>query len=294
MVRRRRRLTRGRLRRSLALALLAIVLALALKLFWPAGEAHVYAGLPRAGDWLTQLTTHNLDNPGFALGYSEWRAAPLWVAYIARSPARRDLPSRPSFTVDARTLRRVAHGDYTGSGFDRGHLAPNYLMALAYGPDAQAASFRMSNIVPQAPRHNQLLWQRLEELEADELVVRHGRLWVLTGPVYGAAPEWLDSGVAVPEALYRIWLREDDDGQLRVAAFLVPQRVCGDEELADFSVSVRDIETRTGLDFFHELPDALEERVETRASLEHWPAIREAGTEARYGERWDGRACPWR
>lgn len=294
MVRRRRRLTRGRLRRSLALALLAIVLALALKFFWPVGEAHVYAGLPRADDWMTRLSTHNLDNPGFAIGYSELRAAPLWVAYIARPPARRDLPPRPSFTLDTRTLRRVAHGDYSGSGFDRGHLAPNYLMALAYGPDAQAATFRMSNIVPQAPRHNQLLWQRMEELEADALVARHDRLWVLTGPVYGEAPESLASGVAVPEALYRIWLREEDDGQLRVAAFLVPQRVCGDERLEAFVVPVRVVEQRTGLDFFHELPDALEARLETRASLEHWPAIREAGIEARYGERWEGRACPWR
>lgn len=294
MVRRRRRLTRRRLRRSVALALLAIVLALALKLFWPAGEAHVYAGLPRAGDWITRLSTHNLVNPGFAVGYSEWRGAPLWVGYIARPPARDDLPPRPTFTVDSRTLRRVAHGDYTGSGLDRGHLAPNYLMGLAYGPEAQAASFRMSNIVPQAPRHNQLLWQRLEELEADALVERYDEIWVLTGPVYGDKPERLASGIAVPEALYRIWLREEADGQLRVAAFLVSQRVCGDERLEDFLVPVRVVEQRIGLDFFHELPDALEERVETRASLEHWPAIREAGIEARYGERWEGRACPWR
>lgn len=280
--------------RGLALALLGIALALTIKSFWPAGAEHVHAGLPRADGWITRLSTHNLDNPGFAIGYSELRAAPLWVAYIARPPARRDLPPRPSFTVDARTLRRVAHGDYSGSGYDRGHLAPNYLMALAYGPEAQAASFRMSNIVPQAPRHNQLLWQRMEELEADVLVARHGRLWVLAGPVYGEDPERLASGIAVPQAFYRIWLREDAESRPRVAAFLVPQRVCGDEEFADFSVSVREIEARTGLDFFHELPDALEERVETRASLAHWPGIREAGTVARYGERWEGRPCPWR
>lgn len=81
---------------------------------------------------------------------------------------------------------------------------------------------------------------------------------------------------------------------MRVAAFLVPQQVCGDERLEAFLVSVRVVEQRTTLDFFHELPDALEERVETRASPERWPPIREAGTQARHGERWEGRDCPWR
>lgn len=278
------------------LLLLAGLLAAAgFKALWPAGGEHVYAGVPRAGDWATRLTTHNLVNPGFALSYSERRAAPLWVAYIAREVAHARPPPRPErFAVDARTLRRVSHDDYISSGFDRGHLAPNYLMALAYGREAQLAAFRMSNIIPQAPRHNQLLWQRMEELEADVLARRHGQLWVLAGPIYGEHPARLDSGVPVPEALYRIWLRESDEGKPKAAAFIVPQEVCGDEPIADYLVRIRDIEARTGLDFFHELSPDVEDRLETRASLEHWPAIREAGTEARYGERWEGRPCPWR
>ena len=96
------------------------------------------------------------------------RAAPLWVGYVARDPAAGTPHERPdSFAVDAPQGTGIDGDAYRGSGYDRGHLAPNYLISRAYGREAQRASFRMSNIVPQLPRHNQLLWQRLEEIEAE-------------------------------------------------------------------------------------------------------------------------------
>lgn len=261
----------------------------------PVSEQYVFAGTPRAVSWSARLTTHHLVNPGFALGYSEWRAAPLWVGYVARDPAAGTPHERPdSFAVDARTLRRIDGDAYRGSGYDRGHLAPNYLISRAYGREAQRASFRMSNIVPQLPRHNQLLWQRLEEIEADAIAPRYRRVWVLAGPVYGAAPRYLPSGVAIPEAFYRVWLREDADGTPRALAFLVPQEVCGFEPLADFVVPVARIERRTGLDLFSALPDPEEAALAGASGLEDWPEIADASTSARYGDRWRGEPCPFR
>lgn len=261
----------------------------------PVSEQYVFAGTPRATSWGARLTTHHLVNPGFALGYSEWRAAPLWVGYVARDPAAGTLHERPdSFAIDARTLRRVDGDAYRGSGYDRGHLAPNYLISRAYGQEAQRASFRMSNIVPQLPRHNQLLWQRLEELEADVIAPRHGPVWVLVGPIYGARPRHLASGVAVPEALFRIWVRETADGTPSAVAFLVPQEVCGFEPLADFVVPVAQVERRTGLDLFAALPDPLEAALAEQVDLGRWPEIARASTTARYGDRWRGEACPYR
>jgi len=275
------------------MALLAVIVAG--KLFWPIGSAHVYGGLPRATDWVTQLTTHNLANPGFALGYSEWRAAPLWVGYIARDPSGGRHLSRPEhFSVDGRTLRRISSDDFTHTGYNRGHLAPNYLISRVYGADAQRATFRMTNIVAQTPRLNQLFWQRLEELEADRLAPKYGQLWVLTGPIYGEQTQYLESGVAVPEAFFRIWVREAADGTPHAIAFIVPQAVCGFEALQDFVVPVARIERRIGYDLLHALEDDLERRVSAGVSLEDWPLVASASREARYGERWRGRGCPYR
>lgn len=284
-----------RLRRNPLAALLLLLLAMGLHGCQQLGEQYVYAGAPRADSWGTRLSTHHLVNPGFAVGYSEWLAVPLWVGYVARDPAGGTLHERPEhFAIDPRTLRRVDGDDYRGSGYDRGHMAPNYLISRVYGVDAQRASFRMSNIVPQLPRHNQLVWQRMEELEADALAPRYGQIWVLVGPIFGDEPHHLESGVAVPEALFRVWLREDPDGTPQAAAFIVPQAVCGFEPLRDFSVAVATVEKRTGLDLFAALPDELERRIASSTHLDEWPEVADAPTTARYGERWRGQACPYR
>jgi len=42
----------------------------------------------------------------------------------------------------------VTSHDYTGSGYNRGHCAPNYAIAVCYGAQAQLETFLMSNILP--------------------------------------------------------------------------------------------------------------------------------------------------
>ncbi len=51
--------------------------------------------------------------------------------------------------MDTLTIAKVTHNDYTHSGYDRGHMAPNYAIATRYGQEAQKETFLMSNIVPQ-------------------------------------------------------------------------------------------------------------------------------------------------
>lgn len=248
------------------------------------GEA--YAGLPRSSQPVEVLR-----NPGFLVGYSEERRQPLWVAYRAETlKGTPPLPPRPRFEVDARTRARVAYRDYTRSGFTRGHLAPNYAIARLYGADAQRATFLMSNIAPQRPRLNELLWQRLEEAESATLAPRAVQLWVLAGPLFGERPATLKSGVAVPEAFYRIWL-DVDAGRPRALAFVVPQDVCGTEPLSRFAVTVDEVERRAGLDFFHELPDAQEDEVEGSAAAPEWGLARFERRAARYAKKYEGRPC---
>lgn len=274
-------------RASLAAVLLALVGAASAWIF-PLDSADVTGGLPRAESWWVRLTTHTLQNPGFAVGYSEWRRNPLWVAYRA-TPIRHQGPvTRPDhFNQDARTLVRVSADDYRGSDYDRGHLAPNYLISRLYGKDAQQATFLMSNISPQSRRLNQLLWQRLEEAEADVVAPRLGELWVITGPIFDA-PQALASGVEVPTAFYRIWF---DARAQRALGFSVPQTVCGDEPLSDFLVSVDAIEQQTGLDFFHAYDDAVESSFESRPDAAHWNVARFAQAPARYASKFRGPKC---
>nr|WP_197723380.1 DNA/RNA non-specific endonuclease [Thiomicrorhabdus aquaedulcis] len=125
-------------------ALLIIVLGGA----WYAYETQIarpnmaYMGVPKmhaghaANSW-----SHVIRNDGFMLGYSEKLANPLWVTYKVGEPIYK-AGKRPSrFESDWRSPSSIAHDDYTGSGFDRGHMAPNHLIATRYGVNAQSQTF---------------------------------------------------------------------------------------------------------------------------------------------------------
>lgn len=246
-----------------------------------------YAGLPRASNmelrpWKPQWF-HVIDPPGFVLGYSEWLKNPLWVAYRLDERISGKPGARPRhFTRDVRTLVRVDADDYRRSGYDRGHMAPNYAMSRFAGRSAQLASFRMSNIVPQRGPLNQKLWQRLEEIETDVYADQDEPLWVVMGPIFGPDPARLTSGVAIPRAFFRIWLRHDAQGSIQMLAFITPQDVTGYEPLDQYLVSVDAVEAATGLDFFHQLPQALEDRLEAGIKPRDWRFGRHAKRPPRY------------
>jgi len=84
-----------------------------------------YAGLPRptaAYPYRILLLT----NSAYLTGFCEQRKAPAWVSYRVFKLDHPDSLPRPSrFLIDERTHAKVSHDDYTHSGYDRGHMAPN-------------------------------------------------------------------------------------------------------------------------------------------------------------------------
>jgi endonuclease G len=165
-------------------------------------DPYYYGGMPRTtASFPDQLTV--LTNIGYVVGYSEARKNPSWVCYRLSQVGSLKAPPRPQqFTVDTRTGARVRPADYTGSGYDRGHMAPNYAIAICYGSAAQLETFLMSNILPQKPNLNRRIWERLEQVEIKEYAQRFKAVWVIVGPVFDAQPPRLRSGVAVPKACF--------------------------------------------------------------------------------------------
>jgi len=274
MSRRSPRRRRGHPLRRLAVSLLFVAVAAGL---WHLQErelrdALVWMGVP---EWQepSPLSFHRvLRNDGFLLGWSDVRVNALWVGYRVAPVGDGRIGARPNFRADWRTLWPIGTDHYAGSGFDRGHLAPNYAIAAVHGRGAQRDTFYMSNMSPQRPDLNRRLWQRLEEAVMDHFAPRLGELQVITGPVF---PErFLDNVfnrvglVEVPEAFYKILVVPGE--RPMALAFLMPQGVRGDEPLDDFLVSIDAIEARTGLDFFPRLPEAAAEALEGGVSPRGW------------------------
>ena len=231
-------------------------------------ELRIYGGLPNTAGYGHPIVV--LTNIGYLSGYCEARRNPAWVSFSISSITVSSTAKRPSkFFTDTRTTSRVAHQDYSNSGYDRGHMAPNYAIATRYGHEAQRETLLMSNISPQAPDLNRIWWRVLEENEANDFAVRLERVWVVTGPVFAGEAKKLASGVDVPGAFYRIIL-DEENGQPRVLAFIAPQTVTGHEPLAQFFTSVREIERQTGLDFYPELPKEVQDRMESARAEQLW------------------------
>ena len=238
-------------------------------------KARVYGGAPRLMESAPAATSVGevrvLVNRGYAVGYSERLGGPVWAAYrvadLARLPEAGERPG--SFEVDRRTAARVRPEAYSGSGYDRGHLAPNYAIATRYGPAAQRETFLMSNITPQRHALNAGLWRELEMKIATSYPARYAEVWVLVGPVFGASPRRLRDGVAVPEAFFKIVI-DENEGKLRTLAFIVPQEASTDAEPGRFLTTIEEVQRRTGLDFLSELEDAAEREVEERRAARVW------------------------
>lgn len=227
---------------------------------------HFYAGMPVDVSYPGDLRI--LKNIGFVVGYDENRKNPAWVCYRVFRDDIEKGPKRPSrFSVDERTASKVSHDDYTNSGFDRGHMAPNWAIALRYGVDAQTETFLMSNVVPQKPNLNQGPWRELEEDVAKIYGNQLEEVWVITGPIYDDAVERLVSGVEIPDSYYKIIVDQLPSGEVRVMAFEMPQEIDRRAKYEDYGVSVNSIEKNTGLDFLSELEDELEVRIEETVEL---------------------------
>jgi len=233
-------------------------------------EAHLYGGLPVQTGSASTGSLRVLMNTGFEAGYSDALGVPLWTAYHLRDGKFGEPPPRPEeFTVDARTLARIEPDDYSRSGFDRGHMAPNYAIAIHYGQRAQEETFRMSNICPQRHALNAGPWKQLEQRIATNYPARFGEVWVFVGPVFGEKSSRLKRRVAVPEAFYLIVI-DENEGRVRTEAFVIPQETSGEADPGAYLTSIDEIERRTALNFLSQLPDETENALEARVASRVW------------------------
>jgi endonuclease G len=147
-------------------------------------------------------------------------------------------------------------GAFNAKQYDRGHQAP---LGSFKGSRFASQSNFYSNITPQKKNLNRGPWMRLEG-RVRKLVRKYGDVWVMTGPLYESNMDPLpnsDETHTVPSSYWKIIVVKDAD-VLRAAAFIMNQNVPQSGNELQFLVKIDDVEQRSGLDFFRELPDVQE------------------------------------
>jgi len=242
--------------------------------FFIARDAMVFEGVPKATDASMQTYTRIFRNSAYMVGYSDVKGNPLWVVYKLTSPSENapHLKRPDGFSADWRNLGLITTNNYTNSGYDRGHMAPNHAIALLYGKEAQQETFLMTNITPQKPSLNQKLWQRLEEMELESFVPKFKEVWVYTGPIFDSKKTRLKSSyfVEIPDAFYKIYVGVEASGAFKTLAVIVPQNAKANDRIEKYLVSIDDVERRSGFDFLHKLEDSIETRLEKEIKSSPW------------------------
>ncbi|BFN32263.1 DNA/RNA non-specific endonuclease [Vibrio harveyi] len=205
---------------------------------------------------------------GYAVGYNYDTKNADWVAYHITAESVNITNKRSnSFKEDTEMpdYARSTLADYKGSGYDRGHLAPSATMDFTR--ESMKQSFLMSNMSPQLPGFNRVGWRVLEEHVRD-LANEYNELYVVTGPIYQGNEGTIGNGLVIPSAFYKVILDPSFDEAI---AFIVPHRDVSSSELANFITTIDEVERQTGLDFFAQTPDSIEDNMESVKWEEMWP-----------------------
>jgi endonuclease G len=207
---------------------------------------------------------------GYALEESEKDKIPIWVCErITRNQVTGPLTGgRITFRPDPKlpAEARSVDGDYTGTGFDRGHQAP--LANQTREQRLRDETFFLSNVVPQNRRLNQQAWAALEARVRGWAEARD-TIYAITGPLFWDPREddpstargyvnynWIGNHVSVPTHIYKIVIaRRPDRSGWEAVAFVVDNKA--HERSTDWSAFITPvawIQKRAGIAFFPNLP----------------------------------------
>ena len=216
----------------------------------------------------TSTTNQIVHHQNYSLSYSEPHEQAEWVAYELKvSHLSSTNHKRPYFEIDDAVKTGAAHWrNYKKSGYDRGHLCP--AGDRRFTKQAHDETFLTSNISPQEHQFNAGVWNRLEQ-KVRYWAKKNDGVYVVTGGVLKNGLKTIgDEDVAVPNQFYKVIL-DNTNGKIKVLAFLMNHEN-SDLPLYKFVVSIDAIETLTGIDFFPELDDNLENKLEASSSYKSW------------------------
>jgi len=210
-----------------------------------------------------------INHLGFTVSYNgDWKI-PNWVAYeLTKEETEGTVPRYDKFVPDPEISSKESATtyDYTNTGWDRGHMAP--AADMKWSEQAMIESFYLSNICPQNSNLNRGIWEDLES-QVRELAKQKGRIYVVCGPIVSKQPKTIGTNkVTIPDAFFKVLLQNKDDNWCAIGFLFA--NVSGRKLLSTYAMSVDEIETVTGIDFFPTLPDELENAIESEVDFTQW------------------------
>ncbi|MFT7100412.1 MAG: endonuclease G [Bacteroidia bacterium] len=216
----------------------------------------------------TQTNEVVISHIGYSLSYNETHEQANWIAYeLTNEETKKTWERTDKFLRDPKVKTGTAyHQDYSGSGYDRGHLAP--ASDMSWSATAMAESFYYSNMSPQEPGFNRGVWKRLEGL-IRTWAVDYESVFIVTGPVLTNDLTSIGNNkVSVPKYYYKVIL-DYREPSIKGIGFII-SNTSSSEQLQLYAVTIDSVEKLTGIDFFPLLADAQENSIESTLNIKSW------------------------
>ena len=247
-------------------------------------------------------TTDNAENEAdrFGITYSlEWdnaKVANRWTCYQLHEGNSLSTTDRnDDFKKDPEVAVSPILEDYKNSGFSRGHLCPSADRQCTVEQNKQ--TFFLTNMQPQWQEHNGGLWKNLEDLvrnyatndsysnaHCDTLYIVKAatitdKVTIDDAEVDGIYAERCVGGdghaneLIVPKYFYMALLHYNKatDTYHAIAFWTLHEKAADkNKNFGDYAISIDELEKRTGIDFFCNLPDEVEKVVEKEVDLDFW------------------------
>lgn len=228
----------------------------------------------------SQQVFHDLEVPAYSdhdiilkrlayiTSYDKTNKIPKWVAWhLTSDHTSGDQRRLSNFIVDDEVpFPRAELVDYKGSGYDRGHMCP--AGDNKWGFEPMKESFYLTNICPQDNNLNCGDWNELE-IACRDWANKYGDIYIVAGPILykGKHKTIGPNKVTVPEAFFKVVLCMN--GTPKAIGFIYKNQPCNNPQ-SSYVNSIDQVERITGFDFFPNLPDEIEEMVESKANLSEW------------------------
>ena len=205
-----------------------------------------------------------------ALDYNDTLGEPNWASWdLTAADANGAVDRQDSFAADTNlppNFHTVGTGDYSGSGYDRGHLCPS--ADRTDTTNHNDLTFLMSNMMPQAPDNNRITWGNFEDYcRAQVQSASNYELLIICGPSGFTGAKINTNGyVSIPSYTWKIVVVVPPGAGTatnritatnRVIAIKVPNTNGVSSTWQNFITSANQIQVDTGLTFFTALPPAV-------------------------------------
>ncbi|MCM1108512.1 MAG: DNA/RNA non-specific endonuclease [Clostridium sp.] len=221
--------------------------------------------------FLTDRPEEVVWHTAYTVSFNRKHKLPNWVAWeLTDERTRATEPRNDHFCPDPDVKKGTTaeDSDYKGSGYDRGHMCPSADNKIS--AQTMAECCYLSNICPQLHSLNNGDWKELEE-KSRKWARKYGIIYIVCGPIINKGKHNTIGAnrVTIPDGFFKVILRMNNDGTAKAIGFIYPHEQ-SNRPMQDYAVSVDQVESRTGINFFSKLPKEVERKAEAECNFNDW------------------------